>query len=193
MSKKTVELHVRGISNSQAQAGAFALILGEGGGGSRYLPIIIGGYEAQAIAIQVRGMVPPRPMTHQLFRNVLETLGVRLLRVLIHKVEEGVFHTWIYLQTDDNVWHVDARVSDAVALALGMHAPILVYEDLLDAEGIHAEMLTRQQEDPTAETIDSLRQELQKAIDEEAYERAAELRDRIKLLTESEKPDEELN
>ena len=183
MNKATVELRVTGISNSQAQAGAYALILGEVGG-KRQLPVIIGGYEAQAIVIGLRGITPPRPMTHRLFQNVLETLGVRLLRVLIHRVDEGVFQTWIYLQTADNVWHVDARVSDAVTLAIGMRAPILIYEDLLEAEGFHADMLVQKAEATTEQTVASLRKELQKAIDEEAYELAAELRDRIKLLSE---------
>lgn len=182
MNKKTVELCVRGIGNSQSQIGAYILVLGEVGG-SRHLPIIVGMYEAQSVAVAVRGIEPPRPMTHQLLVSVLQLLDVRLLRVLIHQEEEGVYQTWIYLQTKDNVWHVDARVSDAVVLALGMHAPILVYEDLLEERGIDDPVLKPAQQS-AANTVDLLREQLQKAIDEEAYERAAELRDQIKLLTE---------
>ena len=133
MNKKKIELQVLNISNSQAQAGAYALVLGEVGG-ERQLPIIIGATEAQAMVIEMKGIVPPRPLTHNLFASVLEVLGVKLMRILIYKVDNGVFYSYLYMKAEETILRIDARTSDAVALALRMNAPIFVYEEILETE-----------------------------------------------------------
>ena len=133
MNKKKIELQVLNISNSQAQAGAYALVLGEVGG-KRQLPIIIGATEAQAMVIEMKGIVPPRPLTHNLFASVLEVLGVKLMRILIYKVDNGVFYSYLYMKAEETILRIDARTSDAVALALRMNAPIFVYEEILETE-----------------------------------------------------------
>ncbi len=123
MNKKKIELQVLNISNSQAQAGAYAMVLGEING-MRQLPVIIGASaEAQSMMIEMRGIVPPRPLTHTLFASVLKVLGATLLRVLIYKVDNGVFYSYLYMKTEETILRIDARTSDAVALALRMDAP----------------------------------------------------------------------
>lgn len=190
MNKKKIELQVLNISNSQAQAGAYALVLGETGGG-RQLPIIIGATEAQAIIIEMRGIVPPRPLTHNLFASVLEILGVKLMRVLIYKTNNGIFYSYLYMKVEETILRVDARTSDAVTLALRMHAPIFVYEDILNAECLKTGANFTDpmgSDDPNKDelwqedTIEILKTALQKAVDEENYERAAQLRDQINQI-----------
>lgn len=191
MNRKKIELQVLNISNSQAQAGAYALVLGEADGG-RQLPIIIGATEAQAMVIEMKGIVPPRPLTHNLFASVLEVLGVKLMRVLIYKVDNGVFYSYLYMKAEETILRIDARTSDAVALALRMNAPIFVYEDILETECLKTgESSTGPMvrgNDPDKEellqedTAGILKAALQKAIEEEDYERAAQLRDQIKQL-----------
>ena len=191
MNRKKIELQVLNISNSQAQAGAYALVLGEAGG-ERQLPIIIGATEAQAMVIEMKGIVPPRPLTHNLFASVLEVLGVKLMRVLIYKVDNGVFYSYLYMKAEETILRIDARTSDAVALALRMNAPIFVYEDILETECLKTgESSTGPVvggNDPDKEellqedTADILKAALQKAIEEEDYERAAQLWDQINQL-----------
>lgn len=191
MNRKKIELQVLNISNSQAQAGAYALVLGEAGG-ERQLPIIIGATEAQAMVIEMKGIVPPRPLTHNLFASVLEVLGVKLMRVLIYKVDNGVFYSYLYMKAEETILRIDARTSDAVALALRMNAPIFVYEDILETECLKTgESSTGPVvggNDPDKEellqedTAGILKAALQKAIEEEDYERAAQLRDQINQL-----------
>ena len=191
MNKKKIELQVLNISNSQAQVGAYALVLGEAGG-ERQLPIIIGATEAQAMVIEMKGIVPPRPLTHNLFASVLEVLGVKLMRILIYKVDNGVFYSYLYMKAEETILRIDARTSDAVALALRMNAPIFVYEDILETECLKTgESSTGPVvggNDPDKEellqedTADILKAALQKAIEEEDYERAAQLRDQINQL-----------
>lgn len=185
MNKKKIELQVLNISNSQAQAGAYAMVLGEVDG-SRKLPVIIGASEAQAMIIEMKGIVPPRPLTHNLFASVLEVLGVKLMRVLIYKVDNGVFYSYLYLKAEETILRVDARTSDAVALALRMNAPILIYEDILESERVKTEG-NAAPDDQDADTdessqedrLEKLKEALQKAVNEEDYERAAQLRDLI--------------
>ncbi len=184
MNKKKVELQVLNISNSQAQVGAYALVLGEVGG-ERQLPVIIGASEAQAMVIELKGIVPPRPLTHNLFASVLEILGVQLMRVLIYRVDNGVFYSYLYLKEDETILRVDARTSDAVAMALRMNAPILIYEEILEAERLKTDESTgndpetNQEELPKEDALEILKAALQKAVEEEDYERAALLRDQI--------------
>lgn len=184
MSKKKVELQVLNISNSQAQAGAYALVLGEVDG-KRQLPVIIGASEAQAMVIELKGIVPPRPLTYNLFASVLEVLGVQLMHVLIYKVDNGVFYSYLYMKEDETILRIDARTSDAVALALRMSAPIFIYEEILETEQLKTEKNTdndheNEQEDLSKDNaLDILKAALQKAVEEEDYEHAALLRDQI--------------
>lgn len=181
------------ISNSQAQAGAYAMVLGEING-MRQLPVIIGSAEAQSMMIEMRGIVPPRPLTHTLFASVLKVLGATLLRVLIYKVDNGVFYSYLYMKTEETILRIDARTSDAVALALRMDAPIFIYDDILKAECLkteHSITPTQQTDDAAADaairkkTLKQLKEALQNAIDEEDYERAAQLRD---IINQHKKP-----
>ena len=184
MSKKKVELQVLNISNSQAQAGAYALVLGEVDG-KRQLPVIIGASEAQAMVIELKGIVPPRPLTYNLSASVLEVLGVLLMHVLIYKVDNGVFYSYLYMKEDETILRIDARTSDAVALALRMSAPIFIYEEILETEQLKTEKSTdndheNEQEDLSKDNaLDILKAALQKAVEEEDYEHAALLRDQI--------------
>lgn len=186
MNKKKVELQVLNISNSQAQAGAYAMVLGEING-PRQLPVIIGIAEAQSMMIGMRGITPPRPLTHTLFASVLKALGANLLRILIYKVENGIFYSYLYMKTEETILRIDARTSDAIALALRMNAPIFIYDDILETECLKTEHSTtaNENEDTNKEaaspkkTLEQLKSALQNAIDKEDYERAAQLRDII--------------
>jgi len=190
MNKKKIELQVQNISNSQEQAGAYAMVLGEVGG-SRQLPVIIGASEAQAMLIELKKIIPPRPMTHNLFASVLEILGVKLLRILIYKAENGIFYSCLYMKVEETILRIDARTSDAVTLALRMNAPIFIYEDILETEHLK---IGEQASTPTEsshldkdeflqeDSLEMLKAALQKAIEDENYERAAFLRDQIRKL-----------
>lgn len=186
-------MQVLNVSYSSSQGGgAYALVLGETGG-QRQMPVIIGAAEAQVILLEIRGIVSPRPLTHELFASVLEALGARLLRVLIYRVENGLFYSYLYLQSAENILRIDARTSDAVALAMRMHSPILVYEDILEAECIRMDETeeTDQTDDTSDEqpSLEEMMKELNEAIEQEEYEKAAALRDRIKQLKESKDSD----
>ena len=144
---KKVELQVINITNSQAQVGAFAMLLGEVDG-ERQLPIIIGPAEAQATALYLKGVKTPRPLTHDLFITSLTVLGASLIRVLIYKAKDGIFYSYIYLKKDEEIIRIDARTSDAVALAVRADCPILIYESILEQECLHmsSEERTRSEE-----------------------------------------------
>lgn len=194
MNRKKVELQVVSISSSHAEAGAYALLLEEKEG-SRKLPIIIGASEAQAIVMELKGIVPPRPLTHSLFTSVLEMLGVNLLRVLIYKADNGVFYSYIYLRSENTIYRIDARTSDAIVLALHMNAELLIYEDLLQTEclkmssensGLENNYNESESKLSQNERIKSLQAALQQAVNEEDYERAARLRDQINQYNQSE-------
>lgn len=190
--KKKVELEVLNITNSQAQAGAFALVLAEVDG-TRQLPVIIGAAEAQAMLISLKGIIPPRPLTHNLFASCLEVLGVSMMRALIYRVENGVFYSYIYLKADDAIIRMDARTSDAVAMALRMKAPIYIYDEILESEQLKTGTakepgsLAPMGENPDphedeffhGDTLEMLQTALQEAIANENYERAAHIRDEI--------------
>ena len=133
---KKVELQVINITNSQAQVGAFAMLLGEVDG-ERQLPIIIGPAEAQATALYLKGVKTPRPLTHDLFITSLTILGASLIRVLIYKAKDGIFYSYIYLNKDEEILRIDARTSDAFALAVPADCPILIYESILNQVRLH--------------------------------------------------------
>ena len=167
MNRKKIELQVLNITNSQEQAGAYALVLGEING-ERQLPIIIGTNEAQYLLIEMRGVNPPRPLTHNLFASVLETLNVSLVRTLIYHVNNGIFFSYIYLKTNNSIIRIDARTSDAIALALRMDAPIFVYDDILERECIRSDYFsdTHDKEQPIREdSLEALKEALAEAVE----------------------------
>lgn len=184
---KKVELQVVNITNSQAQVGAFAMLLGEVGG-ERQLPIIIGPAEAQATALYLKGVKTPRPLTHDLFTTSLNALGTNLIRVLIYKAKEGIFYSYIYLKKDEEIIRIDARTSDAIALAVRADCPILIYDSILEQECLHmsSKKRTRSEETDNEEEHDlpgatsrTLEEALEQAIKDENYELAARIRDQI--------------
>lgn len=181
---KKIELQVLNISNSQAQVGAYALVLGEVDG-ERQLPIIIGPAEAQATALSLKGVKAPRPLTHDLFYTCLNILGTKMLRVLIYKAKEGVFYSYIYFKKDEEIIRIDSRTSDAIALAVRSDCPIYIYESILEREYIRMDtespVAEQNNEEETSDSvsISSLEEALDKAIKEEKYELAARIRDQI--------------
>jgi uncharacterized protein len=130
-----IKLNVLGISYSQTQTGAYALVLTEEHG-ERRIPIIIGGFEAQAIAIQLEGLKPPRPLTHDLFLSFAMSFGINLIEVSIYRLEEGVFYSQLKCNKDGKDITIDARTSDAIALALRFKCPIYTSEEILQKSGI---------------------------------------------------------
>jgi bifunctional DNase/RNase len=189
---KRVKLKVLGISYSQTQSGAYALILVEENG-NRRIPIIIGGFEAQAIVIKIENLEPPRPLTHDLFKSFADEFKISMVEVMIHKLEEGVFYSRLLCNNGDKELSIDSRTSDAVALALRFDCPIYIAEDILEKAGItvtasEAEGPTEGDDDSLLDTSNSgfesySDEELYKMIDEsvktEDYERAAAIRDEI--------------
>ena len=202
-----VRLKIKGISYSQTQNGAYALILNEVDG-DRKLPIVIGAFEAQSIAIALEKEIkPPRPLTHDLFKNFSDRFDIVIKQVIIHKLVDGVFYSSIICERDGIEEIIDARTSDAIALALRFNAPIFTYKTILDKAGIFLKFSSKDkekkdnddsimvdeilQEGETIEiesgasdgytelTIDELEGELKKAVANEDYEKAAKLRDEI--------------
>jgi len=198
-----IKLNVLGISYSQTQSGAYALVLSEEEG-SRRIPIIVGGFEAQAIAIELEGLEPPRPLTHDLFRNFSEAYGIRILEVNIHKLEDGVFFANILCDNGDRQMTLDARTSDAIALALRFKCPIYTTEEIVEKAGIvldfekgtgleKAEVNEEKENEPAPEkskkrpilpnlsesSMEELKSLLADAVSKEDYERASEIRDEI--------------
>ncbi|MBN1950972.1 MAG: bifunctional nuclease family protein [Bacteroidales bacterium] len=201
-----IRLNVLGISYSQTQTGAYALVLAEEGG-KRRIPIIVGGFEAQAIAIQLEGLKPPRPLTHDLFYNFSRTFEIDILEVTIHKLEEGVFHSKLTCYDGNKNVEIDTRTSDAIALALRFKCPIYTTSEIIDRAGIvldfeqesseydddddesaskDIEIEEEFSENDMAEMDDQdLNQMLQKAIKEEDYEKASMIRDELNRRQDS--------
>ncbi|MCE1198742.1 MAG: DUF151 domain-containing protein [Marinilabiliales bacterium] len=190
---KKIKLKILGLSYSQDQSGAYALVLAEVDG-SRRIPIIIGAVEAQAIAINLEGLTPPRPLTHDLFTQVLSTFEITLTEVFIHTFEEGIFYAEMKLTGPTGSFNVDSRTSDAIALALRCNCPIFTTEEVMTQTGILIDIEEEDPETPEAlngegeegdenylseYTLDELNEMLAKAIQEEAYEKAGTIRDEI--------------
>ncbi|MDD3566954.1 MAG: bifunctional nuclease family protein [Bacteroidales bacterium] len=189
-----VKLNVLGISYSQTQSGAYALVLSEENG-KRRIPIIIGGFEAQAIAIQLEGLTPPRPLTHDLFLNFAKSFGIEILDVQIYKLEEGVFFSKLRCDNGKKEVFIDARTSDSIALALRFGCPIYTTDEIIDKAGIvldvdegEAEATPTPEETPKSDsesealkhlTLAELNMLLDDAISKEDYERASNIRDEI--------------
>ncbi|MBE3085212.1 MAG: bifunctional nuclease family protein [Bacteroidetes bacterium] len=195
---KRVKLKVMGISYSQTQSGAYALLLIEENG-ERRIPIIIGGFEAQAIVIKLENLDPPRPLTHDLFKKFADEFNIFVSEVMIYKLEEGVFFSKLVCNNGEKEYSIDSRTSDAVALALRFGCPIFITEDILEKAGItinptDAGLSTANEIDslfePESTKYDSYSdEELYKMIDEsvktEDYERAAAIRDEIEKRKKS--------
>ncbi|MEY5069213.1 MAG: hypothetical protein RLZ47_1075 [Bacteroidota bacterium] len=190
-----VKLDIVGLSYSQTQSGACALVLGEVNG-RRRLPIIIGGFEAQAIAIEIEKMTPARPLTHDLFKDFAQAYHVNILEVIIYNLVGSVFYAKLICTDGKKNIEIDARTSDAIALAVRFECPIYTYEFILASAGTIMEgnefaylenMVPNTEESP--ETIkkvnysdlsdDELKQKLEEALKDEAYERAASIRDEL--------------
>ena len=185
-----IKLEIIGMSYSQSQSGAYALILGEKDG-KRRLPIIIGGFEAQAIAIELEKMKPTRPLTHDLFLSFANTFDVTIQEVIINKFIEGVFHAELVCLDGATEHRIDARTSDAVALALRFQCPIYTNEKIMSAAGIIVDE-KKEEEFPEPEipakepssilenyTSIELKEMLQKAVENEEYEEASRIRDEM--------------
>ena len=188
-----IRLDIIGMSYSQSQSGAYALILGERDG-NRRLPIIIGGFEAQSIAIELEKIRTPRPLTHDLFKAFADAYNIEITEVVISKFSEGVFYAKLVCSDGNKFQEVDSRTSDAIALALRFSCPVYTYESIMSAAGIlmeeEAEML-KQEESPVMEenstehvsftdaTMTELKEMLQNAIEKEEYEKASHIRDEI--------------
>jgi bifunctional DNase/RNase len=188
-----IRLEIIGMSYSQSQSGAYALILGEKDG-KRRLPIIIGGFEAQSIAIELEKIKTPRPLTHDLFKTFAESFDVRISEVIINKFSEGVFYAVLLCSDGKKEMEIDSRTSDAIALALRFGCPVYTYESIMVAAGILMEedQETTKPGDPTEDesvpeetsyseySHEELIQMLQSAVENEEYEKAVRIRDEIK-------------
>jgi bifunctional DNase/RNase len=151
-----VKLTIQGISYSQTQNGAYALILNEVDG-DRKLPIVIGAFEAQSIAIALEKEIkPPRPLTHDLFKNFAERFDIVVKQVIIHKLVDGVFYSSIICERDKIEEIIDARTSDAIALALRFKAPIFTYKNILEKAGIYMKTNLMDDENSSKEIDESL-------------------------------------
>ena len=193
-----VRLNVLGISYSQTQTGAYALVLAEESG-NRRIPIIVGGFEAQAIAIQLEGLKPARPLTHDLFYNFSKTFNISLIEINIHKLEEGVFYSKLTCLNENKTIEIDSRTSDAIALALRFKCPIFTSEEILtkagiiidfeqdredlgerDSEmGVEHETFNDATDDISELSVEELNQKLEEAVNDENYERASKIRDEL--------------
>jgi uncharacterized protein len=202
---KKIKLEIVGLSYSQTQSGAYALVLGEAKG-QRRLPIIIGGFEAQAIAIELEKMTPSRPLTHDLFRSFAEAFNIVVEEVVIYNLLEGIFYARLVCDDGIRKLEIDARTSDAIALAVRFDCPIYTYESILATAGIilddeaaskdsdiesdlpevSVEDLTLSddatsvgQSEYSRKSVKELEEMLNKALQEENYEKASRIRDEL--------------
>lgn len=186
-----IKLNIKGISYSQTQSGAYALLLSEEEG-KRQLPIVIGAFEAQSIAIALEKEIkPPRPLTHDLFKTFSNRFEIQISKIIIHKLVDGIFYSSLICEKDHKEEVIDARTSDAIALALRFNAPIFTYPNILDQAGIElgtSETETTQEVPKTEHeeqseyahmTSNQLNNLLEKAVSDENYEKAARIRDEL--------------
>jgi len=193
---KKIKLDIVGLSYSQTQSGAYALVLGEVNG-RRRLPIIIGSFEAQAIAIEIEKMTPSRPLTHDLFKNFAQAYNIVIQEIIIYNLVDGIFYSKLICSDGKKVIEIDARTSDAIAMAVRFDCSIYTYEFILSTAGIviegndfvYLENMSDATEEKAAVTAgtsgfatlstDELKTKLQEALTEEAYEKAAKIRDEL--------------
>ncbi len=199
-----IKLNVLGISYSQTQSGAYALILTEENG-DRRIPIIVGGFEAQSIAIELEGLKPPRPLTHDLFLSFARVFQISITEVIIYKLEEGIFYSQLLCDNGMEKFTLDARTSDAIALALRFKCPIFTTEEIIAKAGIVLDfdseaVSSAEGDEPVEPEIDlestqrpgkrtskfdgladkELKQKLNEAVSKEDYETASLIRDELK-------------
>lgn len=188
-----IKLEIVGLSYSQTQSGAYALVLSEANG-NRRLPIIIGGFEAQAIAIELEKMVPTRPLTHDLFKNFATSFNIVVKEVVIYNLVEGIFYSKLICEREGEITEIDARTSDAIAIGVRFNCPVYTFENILASAGIMLDEENMEQDDfdlddemdtPSEKagvsslSIDELEAQLNEAIENEDYELASRLRDEI--------------
>jgi bifunctional DNase/RNase len=184
-----VKLEIVGLSYSQTQSGAYALVLAETGG-NRRLPIIIGGFEAQAIAIELEKMPTHRPLTHDLFKNFAIAFGITIEEVVIYNLVEGIFYAKLICKKEGVISEIDARTSDAIALAIRFNAPIQTFENILGSAGVLMDENSVDEElnfnDELPEVIgysnlsnEEIEEKMNEAISNEDYELASKLRDEL--------------
>lgn len=150
--------------------------------GQRWLPIVVGSTEAQAIALQLEKITPPRPLTHDLMKNLLDSIEVRVSRVVVNDLRENTYYALIGLKMNGNHAEIDARPSDAIALALRTQAPIFVAEEVMKKASVSDKETAKEEETPPMSRQERLNMEMQKAISDERFEDAARLRDEINAL-----------
>lgn len=188
---KRIKLKVMGISYSQTQSGAYALLLIEENG-ERRIPIIIGGFEAQAIVIKLENLEPPRPLTHDLIKKIADQFNITVVEVMIYKLEDGVFYSKILCNNGETEYYIDSRTSDAVAIALRFGCPIYIDNSILEKAQLtntptDADLVSSNDSvnigEPDSKYGSLTDEELYKMIDEavktEDYEKAASIRDEI--------------
>lgn len=187
-----IELYIVTLTHSVTQSSNYAVVMGEVDG-NRRLPIVIGGFEAQAIAVAMEGMVPSRPLTHDLLKNTLDTFEIEVTEILINNLVEGVFHARIVCMQHGREFEIDSRTSDAIAMAVRYGCPIFTYDFILDAAGVRIEdPLPGESEEVKPEekpkrrrrgygeySLDDLTAMLEKVLGEEDYEKAVKIRDEI--------------
>ncbi|HEY8403097.1 MAG TPA: bifunctional nuclease family protein [Flavobacteriales bacterium] len=198
MSNRKIELQISGIAPSGSTSGAYAMILAETEG-IRKLPIVIGSPEAQAIAIELEKMTPSRPLTHDLFRSMAHAFAIDIEEILIYNLVEGIFFSKLIATMDGRRAEIDARTSDAVAIAVRFNCPIYCYEFILETAGVNTEdtetgtsmddddndielqrlMHQMNDDDTSSLSIEELQRQLEQAINQEDYETASKLRDEI--------------
>jgi len=189
-----VKLNILGLSVSQSQSGAYALVLAEENG-DRRIPIIIGPIEAQSIAIQLEGLKPPRPLTHDLFKQMATAFSIELTEIIIYKLEEGIFYSELVCMRNEKQIVIDSRTSDAVALSLRFNCPIYTTEEIIARAGIVIEFENEQGQEEWHQSVSDkpqrgkheyekytsaeLNQMLNNAVNAEDYEKASAIRDEI--------------
>ncbi|MGB1205174.1 MAG: bifunctional nuclease domain-containing protein [Chitinophagales bacterium] len=185
---KKIELEVFALSHSMTEAQSYAVVLSERKG-LRRLPIVIGGSEAQAIAVAMEGMTPTRPLTHDLTKNICQKFNIAVKEVIISNLLGGIFYSTLVCQHEGGIVEIDSRTSDALALAVRFRCPIYTYEFILDQAGIILEEqendevqkpVRKPYNDLSGHTIDKLNDLLRDALQQEDYEKAARLRDELK-------------
>ena len=196
MSSKKLELEIVALSHSVTQSHSYAVVLGEVNG-VRKLPIVIGAFEAQAIAVALENMQPTRPLTHDLLKNMMTAFQIQLLEILIHRIHEGIFYAKLICQTPTETIEIDSRTSDALALAVRFGCPIYTYEKILDAAGMllddNGETKKKKskvtsspvEESVSTEDLEKLSMEdlnnlLNEVLEQEDYIRAIAIRDELK-------------
>ena len=187
-----IDLEILDIALSGSSSGAYALVLGEVKG-KRKLPIVIGGAEAQSIAIEMENMRPSRPLTHDLFRNTLSVFGMEVTEVVIHKMSEGIFYAQLVVSDGIREERIDSRSSDAVAIAVRFGCPIRCSGQVMEAAGVELDATDQDAPEETlqslpqvemddAPSLEDLKRQLDEAIATENYERASELKKQIDAL-----------